>query len=183
MCQFNVLIVKRPCTDKRLETAIRNSNLNYRLTQIDSLIKQLDESYTTVLATKSDCDCGSVIGIDSRLIVEEGSLEAEIRRLRRKGCSVAKIERYRESKRRSFANRERRFRAKEAAEEKNWITILKELAQKGIGVGILFHEFGGLIETEDILIKSEKELSLAEIQSGGLRKVEEDIVYWVTGDR
>lgn len=181
MCQFNLLIIGNKSGDDNLKKTMINIGFGYRELENESLIKQIGDDKRIILTTKGHCDCGSIIGINHQSSLSKIDIEKGKKKLRKKKkkWSEAKIERYLADRLRKQSNKEERSDLDNKAEEKRWFDILKTTMKKEKEVGILYRQFRGQIENEEIEIEKINGVPIELLRKGGLKDLKENELNWI----
>lgn len=149
-----------------------------------SLLAQLPPGEQQFLTTLKFCDCGTALGslLSQK---DEHAPEDELPKLRRKGWSEAKIERWLNDKR---AAKERQQLAREGRAQldtpdaESWQALLQEVLETTPTqhVGLLLHWYHGSIESERIAIQEVVRVPIARATPEFLMRTAEDVVYCFT---
>ncbi|MHC4608561.1 MAG: hypothetical protein ACYTAF_16745 [Planctomycetota bacterium] len=143
-----------------------------------SVMQQAGRGCRYYSTTRGICDCdtsmGSATGEEE---YEEDRIEKDLEKLRGKGWSKAKVDRWLQDKEKAARNRERSRRAcGEAAGE--WVAFLTEFLEASGApfVGILLHWYNGQL-SERITLKGIREVPLGRLTDDFVAHMEEDVVY------
>ncbi|WP_152611357.1 hypothetical protein [Psychroserpens mesophilus] len=152
--------------------------MNYAEYKLD--IKNSDQIQTFLTTTK-DCDCGSVLGKKYSDDSTEPDWKKEKKKLERKRFSKRRIELLLEQKLKEFKERNSDELKAEQKESKNWTEFLndKRLKNKINEIGILFHQFSGELQNEEIKIESQKTISVDKIDTDFLKNIKENELNWI----
>lgn len=138
-----------------------------------------------VRATRSVCDCGTPLGSlvakDNQKILAEGESAhaVAVAKLKKKGWSQAKIERW-QAEKEAASERSSLQRANSSGADLNsWCQFIKGflVASEGKALGILLHWYSGSLDDEKIHIKSIEHLPLTEELEKNLLSIGEDELY------
>jgi hypothetical protein len=179
MCHYITATLPRDADLKRLRPIIRQHKLAFTPMDNPYVQAQLPAGTYYLLATRGYCDCGTVLGCGVRP-APAGPRESEAK-LRNKGWSEAKLERWRAEKAASAERRERE--AEEAArqrlsEAEEWLRFIRDMLREGAGsVGLLLHWYSGRPETERIRIAAQVRVAADELTPELLLRVDEDVLY------
>ena len=179
MCQFNLLIANQKEDSDDLKRIITENGFHYRELENDSLSKQIGNNKKIILTTKGNCDCGSILGINHQDSSPKLNVEKEKKKLKKKKWSQTKIDRYLADKIKSEDKKIQDSRLSEETEEFNWIRLSEQLIREQIEFGILFHQFAGLIEEEEIKIVRINQKLIGELKKGELRNFRENELHWI----
>jgi hypothetical protein len=105
---------------------------------------------STMLVREKGCDCGTGIGSRAPDSDAPASLEPEITRLRRKGWSESRIERWRQEKNAPRDNTHAALTSKAQRGVDAWLSILRECAEtRGVqSVGLIVRSFDGSVSKD-----------------------------------
>ena len=176
MCQFNLLVIDKSILGKNLKDILHANGFGYREINNESLFHQLGKNKGFVLTTKGACDCGSIIGKGLEGEVMNTKL---LKKLRLKGWSGKKIERYLSDRMKDQAKKEERDFLGSKLEENSWFNLTKNILKTTTSFEILTHQFGGLIEEEEIAIEKTNHFSLKDFQAENLRFLKENQLYQI----
>jgi hypothetical protein len=98
MCQYNLAIIDSDSDDLKLKEVFEQNNLHYSVIKVTSFDDQSGKVYKIVLTAGNNCDCGSVIGSETRHNSPTIRIERDIKKLKQKNWSDNKIKRYLENK-------------------------------------------------------------------------------------
>ena len=148
--------------------------------------RQLAEGERYFMTVRKGCDCGTELGSAGAGPPAAPDLAAEVAKLRKKGWSETKIERWLAEKGKTAGRRARldAERAKPGADAQSWADLLHELASLpgASGVGVLLHWYSGHVESERIRFRVE-EVGADELSAERLVRIEEDVLYRIRGRR
>ncbi len=138
-----------------------------------------------VRATQSVCDCGTPLGSlsakhNSKSLAEgENAHAASVAKLKKKGWSQAKIDRWLGEKETASERTSLQRANSSGADLKSWCEfILAYLkASEGEALGILLHWYHGSLDNEKISIQSIERIPLTEELEKNLLSMREDVLY------
>ncbi|HOY80103.1 MAG TPA: hypothetical protein PLN33_19985 [Hyphomonadaceae bacterium] len=171
MCSYITLIVRGEVSG--IPAALERRGRKASVIDNPSIRKVLTADETQFLTTAAHCDCGTVLGAR----VQEGGvrdIESEVRRLRKKGWSAAKIDR--------LLRDQQKAREKLGREPIDsfvfWADILNDvLALRGVnGAGLLVHQYSGSIADEHVSAQR-REIRRGEIEVELPRMREDDLLF------
>ena len=142
MCIFITLIAKR--SDKDLISNIL-INAGRRAEVIDnpSLRKSIGEDDIQLVTTNGHCDCGTVLGDEPQNVSDK--FAPDIKKLKRKKWSQAKIDRYIEDQKKKV----KKLEASGSDSLELWADIISMALTSGAQhVGLFYRMYSGLMETE-----------------------------------
>jgi hypothetical protein len=136
-----------------------------------------------VRATSSVCDCGTPLGSlsakDKQKSLADGESVHAVAKLKKKGWSQAKIDRW-QAEKETAAERSSLQRANSSGADLNsWCQFIKAFltSSEGKSLGILLHWYRGSLDDEKIQIKSIEHLRLPEELEKNLLSIREDVLY------
>lgn len=184
MCRFITAVVPTDTDLQASKPLLDKYGMSFKEIRNSFIEAQLDgDRY--VRATRSVCDCDSALGSASDQ--QEGSQTerthaAEIEKLRKKGWSQHKIERWLAEKSGSSDRHQQQDRSKHDAELTQWREFISALLSDGITkrLGLLLHMYNGRLEDEQLRIKRIERLSLSEQFDNALLVMDEDVLYMVS---
>jgi len=173
-----------------LSPLIRKYHLDFSSVPNEHVLAQLKPGETYHRLTRAACDCGTALGslafgTEGRGRTD-GNLERKMKKLRDKGWSQAKIERWlsqheKADDRRRKAADEATLRLREGGmfTARRWIEVLAELVSSGYAssVGLLIHWYSGTVEGERIVITKRQPVSLAKVNAEFMMNMEHDVLY------
>jgi hypothetical protein len=182
MCHFITATVPHNADLKQVRAVIATHKHGFQQLANPHLQPQLPPDDQYLGLTRKMCDCGTVLGCLSQ---SEGKAVPEARereKLRRKGWSPARIERWVAERERAGEKRARdRGQAQEQrmAEAQGWIDFLRALlSTKGVAhVGLLLHWYRSAPEDERFAIQWTEKIRVDEATAEGLMRIEEDVLY------
>ena len=180
MCQFNLLIIDKESEGENLENLLIENGFGFRELNNKSLQSQIGNSRKIILTTKGHCDCGSILGLNHQDSNSRIDIKKEKKKLRKKKWSESKIERYLSAKLKEQNKREEAGELGNESEENNWIRISQILRNRKTRFGVLFRQFGGLIEDETIKIEKTNQIPIELLSKGELRNFKENQLNWIT---
>ena len=165
-----------------VEQIAKTHQRKWDLIENHTLENSLRDGETYYLTTQGMCDCGTGLGVlAGDPAVREPDYTRKVKRLRQKGWSDAKIERWIENKERG-----RNVRLSEAdclddppADVVRWMNFIEEVldSKSATYVGLLVHWYEGLIETERINVVDRKWIHYGEVNSEYLLRADEDVIH------
>ncbi|ANM30838.1 hypothetical protein ABI59_16545 [Acidobacteria bacterium Mor1] len=147
--------------DKQLE-AVENHRLRRQL-----------GAFSPFLTTRKFCDCGTAVGHLARDEDTAPYTEQDMRRMKRKGWTATKIERWKQEKERHWG----RDHLQVVAELESWEQLLKALLRSEARIGLLLHEYRGFIAEESFRVQRTVESPADGIDARRLAELELDVVY------
>lgn len=144
---------------------------------------QIEPGDRYVLTTRKHCDCGTVLGaLRGSGAKSQGALAHQVEKLRRRGWSEAKIDRWRDQTGQGRARREQESGAgaqRGLQDANQWIDLLRDLLNSGAGprIGLLLHWYRGSVESERVALKGVRRVAISTLNPDQLMGIEEDVLY------
>lgn len=144
---------------------------------------QIEPGDRYVLTTRKQCDCGTSLGtLSGSGAKSQAALAHQEGKLRRRGWSKAKIERWRTQTEQDRARREQQSVAgsqRGLQDARQWIALLRDLLNSGATarVGLLLHWYRGRVESERIVLKGVRRVELSMLTPDQVMAIEEDVLY------
>ncbi len=138
------------------------------------------------LTTSRSCDCGTEIGLalrsESALPSQQRDFSRDIRNLKKKGWSAAKIDRWMEQSKADTARKHQEAANRlsgQHLELQRWVQFIASVLDGGHAqwIGILLHWYSGDIATESIDAGNRRWLSRRELTEDYLLRAEEDVLH------
>lgn len=175
------------------ESAVRRlaklSQLNWEPLDHPGVIRQLHEGERYFMTTRGVCDCGTEIGVSARIRTtlpdRAPDLSREIQKLKKRGWSDAKVDRWVGQAMADSAKKHNEAADRLTGphpEVARWIQFVTAVltGKHADWIGILLHWYEGNVSTEAIAQGNRRWLSLAELTEGYLLHAEEDTLHTVT---
>jgi hypothetical protein len=147
---------------------------------------QLPKGMIYLSKASNRCDCGTVLGsIYYSFEIEFHVNKKEIQKLKRKGWSQSKIQRWLDEKEK-YKNKLKResatYEQYYAPQANKWFEFIKSVVlDPNFGkLGLLLHMYIAGPETEKVTLISIKEVEINNIKYDFLMKLQEDILYQFT---
>lgn len=179
MCLFITAVIPRSAESPRFSELVKQHRFAFSPCENAHVLRQLRDTERYVYATQTYCDCGSPLFFRSAASKprSQQQLDQELRKLRRKKWSEAKIARWIEATGprpvdpNAPPNGQRSVR--------QWADFLTvALALPGVGyVGIVGHTYSGDLETEAFTLASRVQHSVEALRAGALGVLDEDVVH------
>lgn len=183
MCLFITATLPRNASLNCVAPIFEAHRLSFKKISNPYVLNQLHAGDVYVSTTTSHCDCGSVLGsLNRRNKDETEDHEHELKKLRRKGWSEAKIQRWLEQKEQT---KEKHLREDEALAGRNtpvardWAEFISELLGSRCTdrIGILLHFYHTGVDSERVKILGKEKVKLEELTPKLLMGMREDVVY------
>jgi len=177
MCQFNLAIVDSDSDDLKLKVVFEQNKLHYSVIKVIGFDDQPGKAYKIVLTAENDCDCGSVIGSETRHNSPAIRLERDIKKLKEKNWSEIKIKRYLENKKKADSGKS----AKSGEELEKWNKTIQYCLNNCLTkrFGILIHYFSESYSKEKFDKIEISKRKLREFKLEELKKVEFDKILMI----
>lgn len=171
MCYFITAILPNYADTNLLAPIFKNHRLSFQKITNSNLTSELAIGDLQILTASGYCDCDTVLGILNR--PSGKSLNAELNRLKNKGWSKTKIQRWLEQKEQK---KEKQSKSLQASQWINFITDVLKLG--GIKrIGLLLHWYMKAVENEPIKLHSKNKIKLTNLTPSLLMKMNEDELY------
>lgn len=183
MCHYITATLPHDVNLDAVAPVFESHRLGFALISNPHVSSQIEPGGWYILTTKGHCDCGTALGSLNRPAAGEAvSHERELRKLRKRGWSEARVRRWIEQKELAEAKRLREADARglgAAPEVERWMSCLADLLRSGHTrrVGLLLHMYRGGVASERIDIPGREEIGLAELTPDRLRRMREDVAY------
>lgn len=184
MCRFITAVVPADIDQDSLRPILDKYGMYFKEVNNPFVNEQLGGE-VLVKATRSICECDTALGAGSRLkeTDQTGLTHShEIDKLRKKGWSQHKIERWLVEKSNSAERRLTIETDKYDAELAQWCEFITLVLSNGIAkrLGLLLHMYNGNLEEEQIRIKRFERLTVTESLCNDLLTMDEDVLYTVS---
>lgn len=186
MCLYITSFVPANSDIKLLRQILYDINFNYFPISNDSLNSQLGKEIHYFISTKRHCDCGSDLGsanFDSATDHYEAKITSNLKKLREKGWSEAKIQRWisdiRKAQKKDETSSEKKMEDNPTLLAKNWLNLISQALTTGNlpYFGILLHDYSGSIYDDVIGIRKTLSKKLFSLDEEYLLKLERDVLY------
>lgn len=174
MCHFITATLPAGLSSEAVETIARNHGRNWLSASNKYVARHLDDGEQYFYTTRGHCDCGTSLGSSRAGDKDESKLAKQLKKLRRKGWSEAKIDRWLKDKEKARSNR---------PEPENDAAIWVALIDNVLGstdakyVGLLLHFYSGDLNDEQIAISHVETVPRSELTEDRLRAIHEDVLY------
>ncbi len=183
MCLYITATLPRDAKLSCIAPIFESHHLSFEAISNPYVLEQLHPGDVYISTTSRHCDCGSVLGSLGRRDGEEPEgYGHELKKLKRKGWSEAKIRRWLEQKEQTKEKHVRRDEARATNQTpvaQYWVDFISAvLGSKCIGrVGILLHFYHMDVEGERIKILGNESVKLDELTPRLLMEMEYDVLY------
>jgi hypothetical protein len=181
MCQFISAVIPADTDQVSLKPLLDKYGMSFKEIKNTFVDGQLGGDMM-VRATRSVCDCNTVLGSDSRLQKIDQTIlnhSDEIYKLTKKGWSKHKIERWLAEK---FSSADRGLKKeirRADTELGQWCEFISMLLETGVvkRIGFLLHEYNSPLDEERIQIKRVDRLTVSDRLGDDLMAMEDDVLY------
>lgn len=179
MCYFITATLPQDTNLTKLKTIIKQYEMGFAPLINSSVIQQLPAGNLYFTATKAHCDCDTVLGCELQTESQDVSDNSDIKRLRKKGWSQSKIDRWLTEKEQSREAEKLEQKQKNKAEAQRWLGFIKDMLILGkvSHIGILKHLYGGDIEKEKFIICDTVNIGISQTTIDYLFTLKEDTLY------
>ena len=173
MCQYITITLPKETKLDEIQPLFDQFEMSQRLIHNSHLQAQLKSDDYYINTTSRMCDCDSVIASNSQHLNEKEKYASDIRRMKKKGWSETKINRWIEQKENSGRNEELK------KDNERWQRFLRELLTVDqIGkVGVLIHWYDLGLEDEPIDLKEKRKIKINDVEEDTLENMEYDVLY------
>lgn len=182
MCYYITATLPKDTKPDSLKAVLGKFNMEFTLLKNPNIESQLRPGEMYFRATKSYCDCNTILGSQSINPEYSKMLKSQkVRALRKKQWTDEQIHLWiLEKIKGKTPNRHGNMTSVEKdVETNNWINVLINIlnVNKLPRVGILKHWYSGGINDEDFLIKKTERISIKDLNNLTLLNLEEDVLY------
>lgn len=179
MCHFVTTTLAGGMTDAEADAVARRHGRVFERLENPHVLRQLAERERYFVTREKACDCGTALGSARESPLVRADLGKQVAKLRRKGWSETKIERWKRDRRKSEDDQNRRFHAEAErlrSDTETWLALLGELlaSREVRSVGVLLHWYAGSLEDERIELAR---TAPGEPRAEFLETIEEDVLY------
>ena len=187
MCHYITGSMSGKVTVQELNSVGQEFRLQFETCPNEFVQKQLKSGESYIWKCCEYCDCGTLLGSLSEKNTKraESVNEVKIKKLKRKGWSETKIQRFLDEKNRKAEQNakdlERQIISAESGIQK-WIDFCKKLFETTSikTFGILLHWYGGGVSNERININERILIARSELTTKNLLEIEEDRLYIIS---
>jgi hypothetical protein len=191
MCYFITATMSADGDENAVRRLAQQHLLRWERITNPTVISLLRPGETYFFTTRGMCDCDTAIGSAHRDLIREPNWAREIKKLRKKGWTQQKIERWEADRRKDIERNRSMAEARQGAGSvgvQSWIDFIRSVIESSSasGIGIVLHFYAGSLNRE-ACIRERRSVSIDELTTEFLLNVEEDILYtfsqWRTGTR
>lgn len=185
MCRFITAVVPADIDLQSVKPLLDKYGMSFEEVR-NSFVESQLEGDRYVRATRSVCDCDTGLGSSSDSpgeVLTVATVSNDIDKLKKKGWSQHKIERWLAEKSGTVDRNQQAVRSKNDAELAQWREFISAMFSDTITkrLGLLIHMYNGTLEDEQIQIKRINRISLSEQFENKLLEMEEDVLYMISG--
>jgi len=186
MCHFISGIINNDFDLNDLNNIGTNFGITFK--ECDNLYvkSQIDKKEIYLIKNTNCCDCGTELGMLLRIkhFDENRPNKKEIDKLKKKGWSDFKIQRYIDEKNKTEKRNENiyeNYKKQNHSDAENWNNFINELFlnTKIKLFGLMLHWYKGGLTNERINISEKIKLNIAELKTETLLEIKEDTVYYI----
>jgi hypothetical protein len=181
MCVFITAVVPADTDLRASRPLLGKYGMSFKRIINPFIEAQLVEGELFVRATRLGCDCDSILGSARNREEDVRAVgNRDIEKLRKKGWSQEKIERWLSEKSRSITSHHQKVRGKRDEEITRWQDFIGAFLSEGIAkrLGLLMHDYNGLLEEEQFRIESVEHISLSKKLEDQLITMNQNVLYW-----
>lgn len=182
MCHFVTATLPSSADVDGVRRAARAAKLDWAPLDNPIVLRQLEPGTKYFLTTRGHCDCRTVLGCMrySREHRSGGPLD-DVAKVKAKGWTSAKIERWLEERRKTSAKHERERQAEADArmhEAEEWLRFLRDVLGGGSSerLGLLLHDYRGSVDTDAVRFVRER-IDLGGVKPEFLMRLKDDVLY------
>ncbi len=150
------------------------------------VISQLSGKESYLIKDSKYCDCGTELGVLHRMKnTDDNRIEkSELEKLKQKGWSDSKIQRWISDKKK-ISDREKRqfndYKYAEHADIQRWVGFINELFAKTkiTKFGLMLHWYKGSVVSEKIKILNRVKIKSNDFNDQTLLQIKEDTIYFI----
>jgi hypothetical protein len=189
MCHYITATMSPNGDESAVRRLAKVSLLKWEPVDSPGVMQQLRVGERYYLTTRGGCDCGTEIGLSIRIAQSLPPVNPDfsraVRKFKKKGWSVSKIDRWIVQAKEDAARKHSEATARLAGphlELERWIRFVSEVltGNHADWIGILLHWYGGNLATEAIAAGNRRWLPLAELNQDYLLNAEEDVLHTFT---
>ena len=187
MCHFITAVIDKKTNLDQLNQLGQDYGIAFNICDNDYVKDQLRPTEQYVAKKVKYCDCGTSLGMLARAQSPDG-LRVEIQeleRLRRKGWSESKIQRWVADREKSIEKARSQFDSLangKPSSADGWLRYFHGIFSDGSirHMGLLLHWYRRGPETERIKIKKREVIRMGDLSSQILLSIDEDVIYDIT---
>jgi hypothetical protein len=179
MCTFVTAMIPKNAVTPELRRLFSEHSFGWHEMHNSSLSLLLPDSIQ-LLPLGDQCNCSTALGAadqkDPRGIDD---IDAEIAKLREKGWSDAKIQRWHLDKERAATRRKEHLHHGVKNELQTWVNLIRDLLSRMLipRFALILHFYDGPLDDEKISVSATRRIPLAELSANALAHLERDVLY------
>lgn len=180
MCSFITAVLPAKMVSQSVKAIFHEQGFGFQPVSNASLQEILSAGDQQILTTPGTCDCGTVLGSASTGNTSPATrMERDLQKLRSKGWSEAKIQRWQSQREGAQHNHQR------PSEAERWILLIHKLLQQPQArrIGLFLHWYSASVEQERLIISDPRKVQLSELTVDFLTHLQEDVVYTFVNDQ
>ena len=165
---------------EKLRPLLEDFNMDFSLINNLNIETQLRPNELYFRATKSHCDCGTVLGSQNRSQeYEKLQKSKKVKALIKKRWSDEQIHNWIKEK---ISSKPQKISQKKTPEEidqeiNKWFNFIREILKHVKRIGILKHWYKFGLDIEKIVLRSTTHINLKDLSANTLLYLEEDVLY------
>ena len=187
MCHYITGIISGKVTVQELNSVGQEFGLKFETCPNEFVQKQLENGESYIWKHCNYCDCGTLLGsLNEKNIKRTKNVsELEIGKLKRKGWSEAKIQRFLNDKNKKAEQNDKDLEQRKLSSEngiQEWVDFCKKIFET-IPIntfGILLHWYKRGISNERIMLNERILIGKSELTAKKLLEIEEDTLYVIS---
>ncbi len=187
MCHYITGIISGETTIAEINSIGKEFGLEFEACPNEFVQKQLKYGESYILKHSKYCDCGTPLGMLNQKNAKqaEGVKDSEIEKLKQKGWSEAKIQRFLNDKNKRVEQKAKKLEPRKSSAEsgvQEWVGFCKKLFETTSikTFGILLHWYSGLVESERIKLNGRHLIDKSNLTTKNLLEIEEDTLYIIS---
>lgn len=176
MCHYITAVLPASANAEALAPIMEKYGRQLRPQPNSSIEEQLRAGERYFFTTRGPCDCGTalgaLVGAEKSIEQRKEAVEKEEQKLRRKGWSQAKLERWRTQK------QGHRARPRRSDEPTEWVALVNDIlnSRHTSSFGLLLHWYNGPLEGR-IQLSARNVVKLVQVSPELLGRMQEDVLY------
>ncbi|MCA9407946.1 MAG: hypothetical protein H6755_06380 [Candidatus Omnitrophica bacterium] len=191
MCHIITAVLPKKVEKNSVQSILNEYEMSFDPINNSFVKNQMSDDMQYLLATQGMCNCGTAIGSNKYSDNFDDEIKKEIKKLKKKGWSDSKMERWKADKIKSHDKvgvdnaRYSGFKKLIGGNElTHWISFFNAMINEGKTdyVGILLHWYTGGLEDEEVEIADIIKTNLNRVNEDFLKNVKEDSLYLIKRD-
>lgn len=180
MCYFVTAVLPAKMVSQSVKTIFHEQSFGFQVVSNASLQEILSAGDQQILTTPGTCDCGTVLGSASTGNTSPSArIDRDLQKLRSRGWSDAKIQRWQSQREEAQHNHHR------PSEAERWVQLIHNVLEQSQAkrMGLLLHSYSASVELENVSISDSRKVQLSEVTVDFLTHLQEDVVYTFVNDQ